>query len=96
MRRTSNNISYDDAYQMNEKENSPAEEEINGPETKNGIIVNALNVKIRKEPSFESGTIGVVRKGDKVTILEKLKEFYKVSTEKNGIGYISLDFIKEE
>lgn len=77
-------------------EKSHAEVETNGPETKNGIVENALHVKVRKDPSYESDVLEVLRKGDKVTILDKSGEFYKVSTSVNKIAYISSDFIKEE
>lgn len=78
------------------KEYSPAEVEKNGPETKNGIVVNSLHVKVRNKPSYDSDVLEVLRKGDKVTILGKSGEFYKVSTRLNKIAYISLNFIKEE
>lgn len=75
---------------------SPAELGAIGPETKNGIVENSLYVKVRKEPSYESDVVEVLRKGDKVTILDKSGGFYKVSTRVNKIAYISSDFIKEE
>lgn len=68
----------------------------NGPETKNGIVAGSLLVKLRKEPSFESDVMDLLRSGEKVTILEKGNKFYKVMTESNREGYISLDYIKEE
>lgn len=77
-------------------EYSPAEVEKNGPETKNGILVNSLHVKVRKEPSYESDVLEILRKGDKVVVLGKSEGFYKVSTSVNKIAYISSDFIKEE
>lgn len=96
MRRSLMNSLYENTYRIDEEqEYSPAEEEINGPETKNGIVINALNVKIRKEPSFESDTIGLLRKGDEVTIMEKINDFYNISTKQNIVGYVSSDFIKE-
>lgn len=76
---------------------SPAEVETNGPETKNGTVANALNVNLRSEPSFDTNNvIEILKKGDKVIILDSAKEFYKVSTSTNRIGYIASDFIKEE
>lgn len=78
------------------RETSHAEVGAAGPETKNGIVANSLHVKVRKEPSFEADVLEVLRKGDKVVILGKEGEFYKVSTSVNKLAYISLDFIKEE
>lgn len=77
-------------------ESSSAEVKKNGPETKNGIVVNSLHVNARKEPSYESDVLELLRKGDKVIILGKEGEFYKISTSKNKIAYISSKFIKEE
>lgn len=81
---------------VTKKEESPAQEETTGPETINGIIVNRLNVNVRKESDLESEVLEVLRKGDKVTILGKENGFHKVSTSTNSIAYISSDFIKEE
>lgn len=83
---------------IKEKEVSSAEVKTNGPETKNGIIANGLFVKVRKDPSNESdeNVIEVLRKGDKVTILGRVKNFYKVSTSVNKEGYILSLYVKEE
>lgn len=86
---------YDEAFD-NAAESSPAEVEKNGPETKNGIVINSIHVKVRKEPSYESDVMEVLREGDKVTILDKVGDFYKVSTKSNDVAYISSDFVKEE
>lgn len=76
---------------------SPAEVETMVSETiKNGTIVGALNVNVRKGPSLESEVLEVLRKGDKVRILDKDNNFYKVSTSVNPVAYIAFDFIKEE
>lgn len=77
-------------------EESPAQVEVNGPETKNGVITGALNVKMRRDPSSESEVLGLLRKGDRVTIHEKIGNFYKVSTKKYSMGYIFSDLIEEE
>lgn len=78
-------------------EKSPTEVETPVPPTvTNGVIANALYVKVRKEPDFESDVLEVLPKGDKVTILEKGKDFWKVSTSINKIAYISSQFVKEE
>ena len=79
-------------------EESPAEVETSTvpPTVTNGEIVNTLHVKVRREPSFESEVLEVLRKGDKVKVLEKENDFWKVSTSVNKIAYISSDFVKEE
>lgn len=77
-------------------EMSPAEVETTGPETTNGTIINSLFVKVRREPSFESEVIEVLRKGDTVVVLGKEGDFYKVATSVNKTAYISSEFIKEE
>lgn len=77
-------------------EESPAEEETNGPETKNGIIVNSSTVRVREAPSYKSKTLGVMMRGDKVTILGKENEFYKISTRGIREAYIAKQFIEEE
>lgn len=78
-------------------EKSSAPVKANGPQTKNGIISNALLVKVRKEPNLSSDVLEVLQKGEKVIILERVnKQFYKISTKKNDIAYIFVDFLKEE
>lgn len=77
-------------------EESPAEVETTGPETINGIIVNALNVKARREPSFDSDVIDVLGRGDKVEVLEKQKFFWKIRTSNDHTAYVSSAFIEED
>lgn len=77
-------------------EQSPAEVETTVPPTvTNGVIVNALLVNVRREPCLNADVLEVLRKGDKVAILEKGTEFWKVSTSVNKIAYISSDFVME-
>lgn len=78
-------------------EEYPAEVDTTGPETKNGIIVNALFVKLRTEPNFESIVVDTLRKGDEVTIISKVNGFSEVymSTSNNIRGYVSSNFIEE-
>lgn len=76
---------------------SHAEVETTGPETKNGVIINAMHVNVRREPWIdEDNVLEVLRKGDKVTILGKVNNFYKVSTSVNKVAYILSDWVKEE
>lgn len=76
-------------------EESPAEVETNGPETKNGIIVKSLHVKVRREPSYESEVMELLRRGDRVIIHGKVGEFYKISTSTNKFVYIAAAYVKE-
>lgn len=76
-------------------ERFPAEVETTGPETKNGIVKDCLHVKVRNRPSYDSDVVEVLRKGDKVKILGKVGDFYRVSTSVNNDAYISSDFIEE-
>lgn len=77
-------------------EESPAEMETTGPETINGIIINSVHVRARREPNIESDVIELLRKGDHVKILGNVDGFYKVETFANNIAYILSDFVKEE
>lgn len=78
-------------------EASPAKVETNGPETKNGIVVGSMYVKVRKEPrKDEDNVLEILRQGDRVTILGSARGFYKVETNVNRLGFISKDFVKEE
>lgn len=77
-------------------EEAPAEEESHGPQTKNGTIVDALFVKVRKKPSMDSDVLEILEEGKKVTILGKVEDFYKVSTSSNSVAYIFSKFVKED
>lgn len=77
------------------KEYSPAEVEKMVRIPKNGTVINSLNVKVRKEPSYEADVVEVLRKGDKVVILGVFEDFYKISTSVNRNVYISSNYIKE-
>lgn len=77
-------------------EESPAEVETTGPETKNGIIKGSMYVNVRREPWVDENVLEVLRQGDKVKILGSVDGFYKVSTSTYKIAYISKDFVEEE
>lgn len=77
-------------------EESHAEVETAGPETINGIIVNAALVNVRKKPDPESEVLETLRMGDKVTILGGDGSYYKVRTSVHREAYISVRFVKEE
>lgn len=86
----------DESITEDTTECSPAEVEKHGPETKNGIITNCYHVKVRRDADYKSDVLETLSRGDKVVILGKSGNFYKVSTRLNDVAYISLDFIKEE
>lgn len=77
-------------------EYSPAEVEKAGPETKNGIISNALYVKARTDPSFDAEVVELLRKGDRVQIIDVVERFHKVNTALSKEAYVSSEYIKEE
>ena len=77
-------------------EESPAEVETTGPETKHGIIKGSMYVNVRREPWVDENVLEVLRLGDKVRILGAVDGFYKVSTTAHKIAYISKDFVEEE
>lgn len=74
----------------------PAEVEKTGPETTNGIISNALYVKARTDPSFDAEVVELLRKGDRVQIIEVVDRFHKVNTGLSKEVYVASEFIKEE
>lgn len=76
-------------------EESPAQVETTGPETKYGTITNAALVNVRKKPSLGSEVLEVLARGEKVKVLGKSGGFYKVSTRLNRTAYISSNFIEE-
>lgn len=81
--------------EMKLTEESPAQVETTGPETKYGIITNAALVNVRKRPNLESEVLEVLPRGEKVKVLGKSGGFHKVSTGQNKIAYISSNFIEE-
>lgn len=70
--------------------------ETNGPKTINGIIANKLLVNVRKEPRSDADVLGILNKGDRVTIIEKKADYYKIYSDDYGVCYISSNFIIEE
>lgn len=77
-------------------EKSPAEVETPVPETVNGIVVNTLNVNVRRWPDKDSEVVETLRAGDQVVIYGKRGDFYEVSTTVNHRVYISSEYLKEE
>lgn len=77
-------------------EKSPAEVETPVPKTVNGIVVNTLNVNVRRWPDKDSEVVETLRAGDQVVIYGKRGDFYEVSTTVNHRVYISSEYLKEE
>lgn len=77
------------------REESSAEVETTGPETINGIIVNCINVKVRKKASIDSDPVEILRVGDKVLIHRQVRDFYEVNTSLNKRVYILKAFVKQ-
>lgn len=78
---------------------TPTEDESSGPGTVNGIVANARWVKLRDRPdtSEASGTLLVMKKGDKLEIISKEYDmFYKVRHIPSGlIGHIHKNYCEE-
>lgn len=91
-----NDFDSESFYYGETTEMHPSEIGANGPETRNGKVVNSLFVKVRKEPSFDSEVIKVLGKGDKVNIIDIVGDFYKISIDEDSVAYIASDFIEEE
>lgn len=77
-------------------EKSPAKVETTVPKTVNGVVVNTLNVNVRRWPDKDSEVVETLRAGDHVVIYGKRGDFYEVSTSVNHRVYISSEYLKEE
>ena len=77
-------------------EKSPAKVETTVPKTVNGVVVNTLNVNVRRWPDKDSEVVETLRGGDHVVIYGKRGDFYEVSTTVNHRVYISSEYLKEE
>lgn len=74
---------------------SPAEMETTGPETKYGVVAHAKRVNVRNQPSLVAEVLEIIHEGDKVVILAKLPNFYKVATGNSPEAYIDSRYIEE-
>ena len=77
-------------------EKSPAKVETTVSKTVNGVVVNTLNVNVRRWPDKDSEVVETLRAGDHVVIYGKRGDFYEVSTSVNHRVYISSEYLKEE
>ena len=61
-----------------------------------GIIVNCNLVYIRGDSSKESDILGILSRGDKVKVYfdESTKDFYKIKSLTDIVGYCMKDYIK--
>lgn len=75
---------------------SSAEVKTNGPQTKNGIVVNTGCLNVRRSPRGGNNIVEVLDRGDKVQILGENGPYYKVSTSANNNVFVSKKYIREE
>lgn len=61
-----------------------------------GVVVNCMNLNIRKDPTQESRSLNIISSDTAVTICdnEPVSGFYKVKTGDGIIGYCMSEFIK--
>ena len=61
-----------------------------------GIVVNCMNLNIRKNPTQSSRSLGIISSDTVVTVYkdESVSGFYKVKTGGGIIGYCMSEFIK--
>ena len=61
-----------------------------------GVVVNCMNLSIRKDPTQASRSLGIIGSDTVVTVCdeESVSGFYKVKTEDGIIGYCMSEFIK--
>ncbi|MDM5153251.1 SH3 domain-containing protein [Bacillus sp. DX1.1] len=59
----------------------------------NSATVNATNLNIRQQPTTQSPIVGHVKQGETVKVLEKEKDWAKISHDGKE-GYVSLQFLK--
>lgn len=61
-----------------------------------GVVVNCMNLNIRKDPTQESRSLGIIGSDTVVTVCdeESVSGFYKVKTGYGIIGYCMSEFIK--
>lgn len=65
------------------------------PETENGIIFNAVCVKVREIPDPGAKVIGHANAKEKVEILDKEGQYYKVRLSSGDVGYILSKFCEK-
>lgn len=75
-------------------EESSAEVETMAPETKEGKIVNALFVNARKEPSAKAEVYVELRRGDEVTIVGKVGNYYQIEINYSQTAYVNADYVE--
>lgn len=60
-----------------------------------GQVTANSNVNVRMEPNQNSDKIGIISGGEKVDLLERLGEWYKIGYN-NTVGYVKAEFVTEE
>lgn len=61
-----------------------------------GYVSDQLILMLRDKPSNNATTLGSLRTGDKLEVLEDLKEFLHIRTEEGIEGYIRSQYISDE
>lgn len=77
-------------------EESSAEVKTNGPQTRNGIVVNTGCLNVRRSPRGGNNIVGFLERGDKVQIVGENGPYYKISTSENSNVFASKKYIREE
>jgi|GEM_PF-3470493 len=61
-----------------------------------GYVSDQLIVTLREQPADRATTLGTMRTGEKLEIIEDLKEFLHVRTEAGQEGYVRSQYISDE
>lgn len=62
-----------------------------------GVAANAKYVRVRKGPSGSAQVVAVMTSGEGAEILEKIKGYYKIRTNRgNHIGYVASNYFRED
>lgn len=80
----------------NVTEESSAEVKTNGPQTKNGTVINTACLNVRRSPRGGNNIVGLLDRGDKVQILGENGPYYRISTASIPNGYVLKKYIREE
>ena len=72
---------------------TPPEEPVTSIVGSTGTVTGAGLLNVRSGPNVECARIGVLQDGNKVTILEVLEGWYKVSAGNGMVGYVSSKYI---
>lgn len=80
---------------IEETESTGLKDETVPKTVKIGVVCNYNCVNMREEANPNSKVVKTLNRGDRVEILDKIGEYYRIKV-KTEIGYISCTFCKEE